>query len=58
MKREHIRRIYILLIVVSLALISGCINPLISSTTPSPSPVPTTTIEAEVSANLSIGYLK
>lgn len=52
------KTIYILLIVISFALISGCINPLIPSTTPSPSPAPTTTIEPEVSANLSVGYLK
>jgi len=52
------RMIYILLIAASLALISGCINPLIPTTTPSPSPIPTKTIEPEVSANLSVGYLK
>ncbi len=47
---------YILLIVLSFTLISGCTNPLVPSATPSPAL--TKLVEPEVSANLSVGYQK
>ncbi len=47
---------YILLIALSFTLVSGCVNPLVPSATPSPTV--TKLIEPEVSANLSVGYQK
>jgi hypothetical protein len=47
---------YILLTVLLFTLISGCVNPLVPSATPSPTV--TKLIEPEVSANLSVGYQK